>query len=67
METVTSVDNFYEVCDLHLPPNLSLVINNYVKMLQRIPRGFHYSSQLKQLALTIYFFGPMAYNKYLKT
>lgn len=65
METITSVDHFYEVCDSHLPPNLSLVIKNYVRMSQRKPQGFRYSSQLKQLALTIYFFGPMAY-RFLK-
>jgi len=64
-ETVTSVDHFYEVCDLHLPLNLSMIVKNYVRMSQRKPQGFRYSSQLKQMALTIYFFGPMAY-RFLK-
>ncbi|CAI6356472.1 unnamed protein product [Macrosiphum euphorbiae] len=31
-ETVTSVDHFYEFCDVHLPPNLSMIVNNYVRM-----------------------------------
>lgn len=25
-ETVTSVEHFYEVCDVHLPPNLSIIV-----------------------------------------
>lgn len=64
-QTVTSVDHFNEVCDLHLPPNLSMIVKNYVRMSQRKPQGFRYSSQLKQMALTIYFFGPIAY-RFLK-
>lgn len=64
-ETVTSVEHFYEVCDVHLPPNLSMIVKNYVRMSHRKPQGFRYSSQLKQMALTIYFFGPVAY-RFLK-
>jgi len=60
-QTVTYVDHFNEVCDLHLPPNLSMIVKNYVRMSQRKPQGFRYSSQHKQMALTIYFFGPIAY------
>lgn len=64
-QTVTSVDHFNEVYDLHLPPNFSMIIKNYVRMSQRKPQNFRYSSQLKQMALTINFFGPIAY-RFLK-
>jgi len=64
-EINTSVDHFYEVCDSHLPPNLSMIVKNDVKMSQIKPQGFRYSSQFKQMVLTIYFFGPMAY-RFLK-
>jgi len=60
-DTLSSVKHFYDVCDVHLPPNLSLVVKSFVKMATRKPQGFRYSKELKQLALTIYFFGPRAY------
>jgi len=63
---VTSVDHFYEVCDTHLPPNLSIVVKNYVQMSKRKPQGIRYSNTIKQLALTIYFYVPRAYT-FLKT
>lgn len=64
-QTITSVDHFNEVCDLHLPPNLSMIVKNYVRMSQRKPQGFRYSSQVKQMTLTIYFFGLIVY-RFLK-
>lgn len=63
---VTSVEHFYEVCDKHLPPNLSMVVKHYVQMSKRKPQGIRYSNTIKQLALTIYFYGPRAYT-FLKT
>lgn len=53
---VASVDHFYEVYDAHLPPNLSMMIKNYVKLSNRKPQGYCYSNELKQIALKIYFF-----------
>lgn len=35
---LTSVEHFYEVCDTHLPPNLSMVVKNYVNMSKRKPQ-----------------------------
>lgn len=64
-EMLTSVDHFNEVVDAHLPPNLAMLMKNYVKLASRKPQGYRYNSQLKQLALTIYFFGPIAY-RFLK-
>lgn len=58
---VTSVDLFNRVVEAHLPPNLSMVIKQYVQMSKRKPQGMRYSNQIKQLALTIYFFGPQVY------
>jgi len=64
-EMITSVDHFNEVVDTHLPPNLGMLMKNYVKLANRKPQGYRYNSKLKQLALTIYFFGPIAY-RFLK-
>jgi len=40
-------------------------MKNYIKIANRKPQGYRYNSQIKQLALTIYFFGPIAY-RFLK-
>lgn len=58
---VTSVELFNIVVEAHLPPNLCMVIKQYVEMGKRKLQGYRYSSQIKQLALTIYFFGPCVY------
>lgn len=63
---VTSVEHFYEVCDTHLPPNLSMVLKHDVQISKRKPRGIRYNNTIKQLALTTYFYGPRAYT-FLKT
>jgi len=58
---VTSVELFNRVVEAHLPPNLCMVIKQYVEMGKRKPQGYRYSSKIKQLALIIYFFGPRVY------
>lgn len=62
MTNFTSVDYFYQMCDIHLPPNLSMVIKEFVKMGKRKPNGIRYSNQMKHLAFTVYFYGPRVYN-----
>jgi len=66
VESIHSVDHFKEVCDAHLPPNLSMIIKSFVNLAKKNPHGYRYSNEVKQLALTIYFFGPRAY-AFLKT
>lgn len=51
---------------LHLPPNLSMIVINFVSLTKKNSHGYQYSNEIKQLALTIYFFGPQAYT-FLKT
>ncbi|XP_050064190.1 uncharacterized protein LOC126553035, partial [Aphis gossypii] len=63
---VTSVELFNRVVEAQLPPNLSMVIKQYVQMGKRKPQGVRYSNEIKQLALTIFFFGPQVYT-FLKT
>lgn len=58
---VTLVDLFNRVVEAQLPPNLSMVVKQYVQMGKRKPQGMRYSNQIKQLALTIYFFGSRVY------
>ncbi|KAE9543781.1 hypothetical protein AGLY_002011 [Aphis glycines] len=65
LQVMTSKDHFYEVCDIHLPPNPSMIVKSYCRIASRHPQGFRYTNQLKQLALTIYFYGLMAY-RFLK-
>jgi len=65
-ESINSVDHFKEMCDVHLPPNLSMIIVNFVNLTKKNPHGYRYTNEIKQLALTIYFFGPRAYT-FLKT
>jgi len=55
-ETISSVNHFYDVCDVHLSPNLNLAVKCFVKMATRKPQDYRCSKELKQLALTIYFF-----------
>jgi len=37
-EILSSVNHFYDICDVDLPPNLSLVVKSYVKMATRKPQ-----------------------------
>ena len=48
---VTSVELFNKVVEAHLPPNLCMVLKQYVEMGKRKPQGYRYSSQIKRLAL----------------
>lgn len=61
-----SLDYFKEMCDMHLLPNLSMIVKHYVSLTKTKSQGYWYSNEIKQLALTIYFFGPRAYT-FLKT
>lgn len=38
-----------------------MVVKQYVQMGKRKPQGMRYSNEIKQLALTIFFFGPQVY------
>lgn len=58
---VMSVDLFNRVVEAQLPPNLCMVIKQYVQMGKRKPQNMRYSNLIKQLALTIYFFGSHVY------
>jgi len=62
----SAVDNFNEVIDADLPPNLGMLMKNYVKLANRKPQFYHYNSHLKRVAHTIHYFGPIAYRFFKK-
>jgi len=45
LQVMTSKDHFYEVCDIHLPPNLSMIVKSYCRIASRHPQGFRYTNQ----------------------
>ncbi|KAF0746202.1 THAP-type domain-containing protein [Aphis craccivora] len=46
---LTSVDHFNEVVDVHLPPNLAMLMKNYVKLASRKPQDYHFLKKNLQL------------------
>lgn len=61
-QTVTSIDDFYRMCDIHLSPALSMIIKDLVKMGKRKPNDRRYPKELKHLAFIVYFYGPHEYS-----
>ncbi|KAL4092242.1 hypothetical protein QTP88_026776 [Uroleucon formosanum] len=46
----------------YLSPTLFVIVKSQIKNKERHFRGFRYSNEIKQLALSIYFLGPRVYN-----
>lgn len=46
-ESMHSLDYFIEMCDMHLPPNLSLIFKHYVSLTKTKSQGYQYSNEIK--------------------
>ncbi|XP_060869340.1 uncharacterized protein LOC132944155 [Metopolophium dirhodum] len=61
-EPNNKLENCLETCKEYLSPTLFMIIKSQIKNKERNYRGFRYSNEIKQLALSIYFIGPRVYN-----
>lgn len=61
-EPTNKMDICMEVCKEELSPTLFMIVKSYIQNKERNYRGFRYSNEVKQLALSIYFLGPRVYN-----
>ncbi|XP_016661913.1 uncharacterized protein LOC107884423 [Acyrthosiphon pisum] len=61
-EPNNKLDNCLETCKEYLSPTLFMIVKSQIKNKERNYRGFRYSNEIKQLALSIYFLGPRVYN-----
>ncbi|KAL4148350.1 hypothetical protein QTP88_002614 [Uroleucon formosanum] len=61
-EPNNKLDTCLETCKEYLSPTLFMIVKSQIKNKERHFRGFRYSNEIKQLALSIYFLGPRVYN-----
>lgn len=43
-ECTHSLEHFKEMCDIHLPPNLSMIVINFVTLSKTNPHGYRYTA-----------------------
>ncbi|CAI6353718.1 unnamed protein product [Macrosiphum euphorbiae] len=61
-ESNNTLDTCLETCKKYLSPTLFMIVKSQIRNKERNFRGFRYSNEIKQLALSIYFLGPRVYN-----
>ncbi|KAL4089746.1 hypothetical protein QTP88_024718 [Uroleucon formosanum] len=61
-EPNNKLDTCLETCKEYLSLTLFMIVKSQIKNKERHFRGFRYSNESKQLALSIYFLGPRVYN-----
>ncbi|XP_050521801.1 52 kDa repressor of the inhibitor of the protein kinase-like [Daktulosphaira vitifoliae] len=48
VSNLNSVNHFYEMCDIYLSPNLSLIVKNFVNLAQKKPQRYCCTKELKR-------------------
>lgn len=61
-DMVSSENNFYEACDFHLSPNLSLVVKNYVRNCKKNHKVYAIQNSLSNWLLLFIFLAPVHIN-----
>jgi len=56
-----TVENYLKFSEKHLPLGLFAIVKSHLNLKNQKKKGFRYNSDIKQLALNIYFLEPRVY------